>query len=75
VRGDEAGFAYLKAAMARHGLAMVPADLGLTDEQFVEAVEYAPRTRPDRYTILEHLALDRHEWGARVADFVDAVRG
>ena len=34
------------------------ADLGLSDEQFAEAVAYAPRTRPDRYTILEHLDLD-----------------
>ena len=35
-----------------------PADLGLSAEQFAEAVVLAPSTRPDRYTILEHLDLD-----------------
>jgi glycerol-1-phosphate dehydrogenase [NAD(P)+] len=74
LREDTARFAQLKAAMARHGLAMVPADLGLTDKEFVEAVEYAPRTRPDRYTILEHLALDHAELRARLEGYVDAVR-
>ena len=50
--------AQIVACLARHGLPRTPADLGLTDEQFVEAVAYAPQTRPDRYTILEHLDLD-----------------
>jgi glycerol-1-phosphate dehydrogenase [NAD(P)+] len=33
----------------------------------------APQTRPDRYTILEHLALDRDQTAARVTAFVAAV--
>jgi hypothetical protein len=33
----------------------------------------APGTRPDRYTILEHLALDEAEAGARVGAFVERL--
>jgi glycerol-1-phosphate dehydrogenase [NAD(P)+] len=44
--------------LERHGLPKLPSDIGLTDEQFARAVVYAPQTRPGRYTILEHLALD-----------------
>lgn len=36
-------------------------ELGLTKEQMVEAVLYAPQTRPDRYTILEKLNLSREQ--------------
>jgi glycerol-1-phosphate dehydrogenase [NAD(P)+] len=73
LRGDRARFAQLAAALARHGLPRLPGELGLTDEQFVEVVEFAPRTRPDRYTILEHLALGRDEIRARLRDYVDAI--
>jgi glycerol-1-phosphate dehydrogenase [NAD(P)+] len=73
LRGDEVRFAQLSAVLGRHGLPRVPADIGLTDGQFVNVVGYAPRTRPDRYTILEHLALDPEAVRARLADYVDAV--
>jgi glycerol-1-phosphate dehydrogenase [NAD(P)+] len=36
-------------------------DLNLTKEQMIEAVLYAPQTRPDRYTILEKLNLSREQ--------------
>ena len=39
-----------------HELPVTPHDVGLTAEQFTEAVMLAPSTRPGRYTILEHLA-------------------
>ena len=52
--------AAVDACLTRHGLPRLPADLGLTEAQFAEAVGAAPGTRPDRYTILEHLALDPH---------------
>lgn len=69
----EARFQQLSAVLKRHGLPRTPADLGIGDEDFVNAVEFAPRTRPDRYTILEHLDLSRDELGDRVADYADAV--
>jgi glycerol-1-phosphate dehydrogenase [NAD(P)+] len=51
-------------------LPRVPADLGLSDDQFAEAVSYAPQTRPDRYTILEHLDLDAEAVRERTSAFV-----
>ncbi len=74
LRGDTARFDAMARCLARHGLPTRPADLGLTDAQFVEAVAYAPRTRPDRYTILEHLALSPAEIAQRVADYQEALQ-
>jgi glycerol-1-phosphate dehydrogenase [NAD(P)+] len=71
--GDLGMFHQISACFARHGLARVPADLGLTNDEFVEVVRQAPATRPDRYTILEHLALGPDETAAAVKEFVDAV--
>ena len=62
----------LDACLRRHGLPRLPADLGLTDEQFAQAVVRAPDTRPDRFTILEHLALDEDAVRERVGAFVAA---
>ena len=45
-------------------------DVGLGEDQFTRAVLAAPGTRPDRYTILEHLALGEEQTRAAVADFV-----
>jgi glycerol-1-phosphate dehydrogenase [NAD(P)+] len=49
--------------------------VGLTREQLVEVVEFAPRTRPDRYTILEHLAMSTDEIRRKLAEYDDAVAG
>lgn len=62
----------LDAALRRHGVPRLPRDIGLADEEFAKAVALAPSTRPDRYTILEHLDMDEGEIRARVRDFVDA---
>ena len=43
-----------------------------TDEQFAAAVLDAPATRPDRYTILEHLDLSEGEVRERVRAYSDA---
>jgi glycerol-1-phosphate dehydrogenase [NAD(P)+] len=59
--------------LARHRLPRTPADVGLDTEQFVEVVEFAPRTRPDRYTILEHLAMSPDEIRRKLADYDNAV--
>jgi glycerol-1-phosphate dehydrogenase [NAD(P)+] len=62
----------LEPAYSRLGVARVPGDLGLTDDEFAAAVAEAPSTRPDRYTILEHLDLDENAICDRVGSFVGA---
>lgn len=65
----------IDGCLRRHGLPRVPQDLGLAVEQFAEAVSFAPRTRPDRYTILEHLDLGPEAVRAKVGEFVAAYAG
>lgn len=74
LRGDDDLMAAIDACLCRHGLPRTPSDLGLTDEQFAEAIRHAPRTRPDRFTVLEHLDLDAAAVRERVAAFVAATR-
>ena len=62
----------IDACLRRYGAPRVPADIGLTQAQFTAAVLRAPSTRPGRYTILEHLAMDEEETAERVAAFVRA---
>lgn len=73
LRGDERGFAQISACLARHGLPRGPADVSLTVDQFTEAAMYAPRTRPGRYTILEHLGLSEATMRGKVTEFVGAL--
>jgi len=73
LRGDRAGFAAMAGCLRRHGLPTRPAHLPLTDAEFAAAVALAPRTRPDRFTVLEHLDLRPAELSARVADYGDAL--
>jgi len=75
LREDERSAGLVDGCLRRHGLPRVPADLGLTPEQFAEAVVLAPTTRPDRYTILEHLDLDPPAVRERVDAFVAAYGG
>jgi len=75
LRGDERRFAQMADCLSRHRLPRTAADLGLTADQFVEVVEFAPRTRPDRYTILEHLAMPPAEIRRKLAEYDDAVAG
>ncbi|MEA2429320.1 MAG: glycerol-phosphate dehydrogenase [Thermoleophilaceae bacterium] len=70
--GDAALARDIDACLTRHGLPRTPADLGLTEEQFAEAVAWAPSTRPGRYTILEHLDLGKEEVTGRVRAYVEA---
>jgi glycerol-1-phosphate dehydrogenase [NAD(P)+] len=73
LRGDERRFAQMSDCLVRHQLPRTAADVGLTREQLVEVVEFAPRTRPDRYTILEHLAMSPDEIRRKLADYDDAL--
>jgi glycerol-1-phosphate dehydrogenase [NAD(P)+] len=73
LRGDDTLFDLLATCLARHELARTPEQLGLTDEQFVAAVLQAPTTRPDRYTILEHVDLDAAGAAAAVSAFLDRL--
>jgi glycerol-1-phosphate dehydrogenase [NAD(P)+] len=70
---DKGRFAQLAGCLDRHGLPRLPAELRLSDDDFVEVVLHAPRTRPDRYTILEHLAMEPAEVRARLADYAGAL--
>ena len=72
LRGDEETGALIDACLRRHELPRLPADLGLSADQFAEAVLLAPSTRPDRFTILEHLDLDADGVRDRVEAFVSS---
>jgi glycerol-1-phosphate dehydrogenase [NAD(P)+] len=71
LRGDSDLAVRLVEVLRRHGLPVLPDDLGLTTGEFVDAVAYAPRTRPGRFTILEHLDLTESDLGDAVKDYVD----
>ena len=72
LREEESLCAGIGKCLAQHGLPRTPAELGLGEEQFAQAVVHAPLTRPDRYTILEHLALDAAGARERVRAFAEA---
>ena len=46
-----------------------PRTSGFTVDEFVQAVEYAPQTRPGRFTILEHLDLSADQIRDAYADY------
>ena len=70
IRGDLETLGQMTETLQRHGLPTVPADLGLNVEEFEKAVAFAPQTRPDRFTILEHLAMDDTDVRDAVAGFL-----
>jgi len=73
LREDDERFAQMAACLRRHQLPTGPTDVGLDTEQFTAAVVAAPSTRPDRYTVLEHLALSEDETRERVESFQRAL--
>ena len=75
LRGDRRTMDAAAACFAHHRLPLDHHDLGLEDAEFVKAILQAPGTRPDRYTVLEHLALSEVELADVVTEFSDAVRG
>jgi glycerol-1-phosphate dehydrogenase [NAD(P)+] len=75
LRDNERLAEQIDTCLRRLDLPRLPTDLELTDDQFAQAVSYAPQTRPDRYTILEHLDLDPASVRDRVGAFVSAFAG
>ncbi|GAB3961421.1 iron-containing alcohol dehydrogenase family protein [Streptomyces sparsus] len=73
LRGAHAESALMAQVLGRHGLPVLPGEIGFSDEEFVAALEYAPQTRPGRYTILEHLDLSTDQIRDAYADYAKAV--
>ncbi|MFF7902466.1 iron-containing alcohol dehydrogenase family protein [Streptomyces sp. NPDC007920] len=73
LRGAHAESAGMAEVLRRHGLPVLPKDIGFTVDEFVQVVEFAPETRPGRYTILEHLDLKTDQIKDVYADYVKAI--
>ncbi|MEO3974682.1 iron-containing alcohol dehydrogenase family protein [Streptomyces sp. CAU 1734] len=68
---EQAGL--LAQVLRRHSLPVLPADIGFSVDEFVSAVEYAPQTRPGRFTILEHLDLTTDQIRDAYADYAKTI--
>ncbi|MEU8826958.1 iron-containing alcohol dehydrogenase family protein [Streptomyces sp. NPDC048636] len=73
LRGAHEESAFMAQVLHRHGLPVLPDEIGFTVEEFVQVVEFAPKTRPGRYTILEHLDLSSDAIRDAYADYAKAV--
>ena len=73
LRGNVDVAVELATFLRRHGLPVLPADIGLDVDQFTEAALFAPQTRPGRYTILEHLDLGTEEMTKAVEGYIATV--
>jgi glycerol-1-phosphate dehydrogenase [NAD(P)+] len=73
LRGAHEEAAHTAGVLRRHGLPVLPQEIGFTVDEFVRAVEFAPETRPGRYTILEHLDLKPNQIKDIYADYVKAI--
>ena len=72
--GKQERFYAAQLELARsHGLPVLPGEIGFSEEEFVAAVEYAPQTRPGRYTILEHLDLSTEAIRDAYADYAKTI--
>ncbi|MFG2311139.1 iron-containing alcohol dehydrogenase family protein, partial [Streptomyces sp. NPDC048566] len=75
LRGDLEGSRLMADTLRRHGLPVVAGEIGFGVDEFVRAVEFAPRTRPGRYTVLEHLDLSPERIEEAYGGYVEAVTG
>ncbi|MGW7264003.1 iron-containing alcohol dehydrogenase family protein [Streptomyces sp. NPDC054842] len=73
LRGAREESANMAEVLRRHGLPVTPEEIGFTAEEFVRVVEFAPQTRPGRYTILEHLDLTTDQIRDAYADYAKAI--
>lgn len=51
----------------------MPEEIGFTVDEFVQAVDYAPQTRPGRFTVLEHLNLSTDQIRDAYADYAKTI--
>ncbi|NJQ06873.1 iron-containing alcohol dehydrogenase family protein [Streptomyces lonarensis] len=70
LRGATEQAALMVETLRRHRLPVLPGDIGFSGEEFVQVLEFAPRTRPGRFTILEHLQLSTDEIRDAYAHYV-----
>ncbi len=73
LRGEPENALLTARTLRRHGLPVTAREIGFDDDEFVRAVEFAPQTRPGRYTILEHLALSPERAREAYAGYAAAV--
>ncbi|BBB01232.1 putative glycerol 1-phosphate dehydrogenase [Actinacidiphila reveromycinica] len=73
LRGAREESALIADTLRRHGLPVLPEQIGFSAQEFVEAVRYAPQTRPGRHTILEHLDLSATEIRDAYADYAKTI--
>ncbi|MDT3400217.1 iron-containing alcohol dehydrogenase family protein [Streptomyces sp. B1866] len=73
LRGAYDACALMAEVLRRHGLPVLAHEIGFSEEEFVRAVQFAPQTRPGRYTILEHLALPTDAIRDAYADYAKTV--
>ncbi|KAB1977067.1 MULTISPECIES: iron-containing alcohol dehydrogenase family protein [Streptomyces] len=73
LRGAHEDAAFMAEVLRRHGLPVLPEEIGFTVDEFVQVVEFAPRTRPGRYTVLEHLDLKTHQIKDIYSDYAKAI--
>jgi glycerol-1-phosphate dehydrogenase [NAD(P)+] len=73
LRGAHEEAAYTAEVLRRHGLPVLPEEIGFTVDEFVQVVEFAPQTRPGRYTIIEHLDLKPNQIKDIYTDYVKAI--
>ncbi|WP_103503915.1 MULTISPECIES: iron-containing alcohol dehydrogenase family protein [Streptomyces] len=73
LRGAKEQTALMVETLRRHRLPVLPGDIGFSDEEFVQVLEFAPRTRPGRFTILEHLQLSTDEIRDAYAHYVKTI--
>lgn len=73
LRGERDRAGTIAEVLRHHGLPVLPEEIGFTEPEFVEAVLFAPQTRPGRYTILEHLDLSATEIRDAYADYAKTI--
>ncbi|WP_066948512.1 iron-containing alcohol dehydrogenase family protein [Streptomyces lushanensis] len=73
LRGAHEESQLITEVLHRHGLPVLPEEIGFSPEEFVRAVAYAPQTRPGRFTILEHLDLSTDQIRDAYADYAKTI--